>query len=441
MLKLGHVQKLPIIKIGAGYAILGEKGDKSLEGNATLPKRFVTDGMKVGDLLEVFVYRDDDKILATTKRPRLRIGEVGFLKVIEITKFGAFLDNGIEKDLFLPHKEQISELRNGGDYMVSMYVDKTGRLCATMNVYDALSTNSSYKVGDKVNGTVFSLRRGLGAMIAVDGKYLGMILEKAIRGYLHIGEKLELQVTQIRDDGKLLLVQASQTKFKVDTQCERVYDKLVKNGGFLPYNDKSSPAKIYDAFHLSKSDFKKSIGSLFKKRMIIITRSGIELAGRENPKTEYRNKKHEEQARNNSSDKKYSKNGSNKYSKNNDKRYSKNDDKRYSKNDDKRYSKNDDKRYSKNDDKRYSKNDDKRYSKNDDKRYSKNDDKRYSKNDDKRYSKNDDKRYSKNDDKRYSKNDDKRYSKNDNKSYGKKTSFGNKRVANKSAARRPNKSR
>lgn len=328
MIKLGQVQKLPIIKIGAGYAILGEKGDKSKESSAILPKRFVTNDMKVGDKLEVFVYKDDDRILATTKKPRLQIGEVGFLKVIEITNIGAFLDNGIEKDLFLPHKEQISELRNGGEYMVSIYVDKTGRLCATMNVYDALSTDSRLKVGDKVKGTVFSLRRGLGAMVAVDGKYLGMILEKAIRGYLHIGEKLDLQVTQVRDDGKLLLVQSGQTKFKVDTQSERVYAKLVKNGGFMPFNDKTSPAKIYDTFHLSKSEFKKSIGSLFRKRMIVITRSGIELAGRENPKTVYKNKKRAEQMK---SGNKYSKNDKKGYAKNGEKKYGKNDDKKYDK--------------------------------------------------------------------------------------------------------------
>lgn len=293
MIKVGYVQKLVIVKMMDKYALLKEKGENpnnknSEEESAVLAKRFFTDDMKVGGKIEVFVYKDDEKLIATTKRPRLTLGDVGFLKVIEISPIGAFLDNGIEKDLLLPHAEQTSELKNGGDYMVSMYVDRSGRLCATMNVYDSLSTEGKFKVDDRVEGTVISMRRGLGAMIAVEGKYLGMILEKAIRGYLHIGEKISLQVIQVREDGKLILVQAGTTAFKVDTQSERVYQKLGKKGGFLPYNDKSSPAKIYDEFHLSKSEFKKAIGSLYRKRMIVITKAGIELPTKENSKFEYK---------------------------------------------------------------------------------------------------------------------------------------------------------
>ena len=257
---------------------LRENEDDKRENDILLPIKQVPEGTKQGDKIEVFVYRDSsDRIIATTKRPKLTIGEIGFLKVVEISKIGAFLNWGLEKDLFLPYKEQVSEIRVNGEYMVGIYIDKSQRLCATMNLYNILRTDSPYKVNDKVEGTVFSLRRGLGAMIAVDGKYLGMVHEKELLKPLHIGDKVELRVNQVKEDGKLGLSLKDAPRMQIDKDGEKIYNKLVKNKGFLPFNDDSSPEEIIENFNMSKSSFKKAIGNLMKRRLIMINRRGIEL--------------------------------------------------------------------------------------------------------------------------------------------------------------------
>lgn len=278
MIKLGEMQTLIVAREVDFGVYLRENEDDKRENDILLPIKQVPEGTKQGDKIEVFVYKDSsDRIIATTKRPKLTIGEIGFLKVVEISKIGAFLYWGLEKDLFLPYKEQVSEIRVNGEYMVGIYIDKSQRLCATMNLYNILRTDSPYKVNDKVEGTVFSLRRGLGAMIAVDGKYLGMVHEKEILKPLHIGDKVELRVNQVKEDGKLGLSLKDAPRMQIDKDGEKIYNKLVKNKGFLPFNDDSRPEEIIENFNMSKSSFKKAIGNLMKRRLIMISRKGIEL--------------------------------------------------------------------------------------------------------------------------------------------------------------------
>lgn len=278
MIRLGEMQTLIVAREVDFGVYLREKEDDKREDDVLLPIKQVPEGTKPGDKIEVFVYKDSsDRIIATTKRPKLTIGEIGFLKVVEISKIGAFLNWGLEKDLFLPYKEQVSEIRVNGEYMVGIYIDKSQRLCATMNLYNVLRTDSPYKVNDKVTGTVFSLRRGLGAMIAVDGKYLGMIHEKEILKPLHIGDNVELRVNQVKEDGKLGLSLKDSPRMQIDKDGEKVYNKLIKNKGFLPFNDDSRPEEIAENFNMSKSSFKRAIGNLMKRKLIIINRKGIEL--------------------------------------------------------------------------------------------------------------------------------------------------------------------
>lgn len=278
MIKLGEMQTLIVAREVDFGVYLRENEDDKRENDVLLPIKQVPEGTKQGDKIEVFVYRDSsDRIIATTRRPKLTIGEIGFLKVVEISKIGAFLNWGLEKDLFLPYKEQVSEIRVNGEYMVGIYIDKSQRLCATMNLYNILRTDSPYNVNDKVEGTVFSLRRGLGAMIAVDGKYLGMVHEKEILKPLHIGDKVELRVNQVKEDGKLGLSLKDAPRMQIDKDGEKIYNKLVKNKGFLPFNDESRPEEIIENFNMSKSSFKKAIGNLMKRRLIMINRKGIEL--------------------------------------------------------------------------------------------------------------------------------------------------------------------
>ncbi len=284
MIKLGEMQTLIVAREVDFGVYLRENEDDKKEDDVLLPIKQVPEGTKIGDKIEVFVYRDsNDRMIATTKRPKLTIGEIGYLKVAEIAKIGAFLNWGLEKDLFLPYKEQVGEIRVNGEYIVGIYIDKSKRLCATMNLYNVLRTDSPYKVNDKVKGTVFSLRRGLGAMIAVDGKYLGMIHEKELLKPLNIGDEIELRVNQVKEDGKLSLSLKDAPRMQIDKDGERIYNKLVKNNGRLPFNDNSSPEAIRESFNMSKASFKKAIGNLMKRRLITITRTGIELADANNP--------------------------------------------------------------------------------------------------------------------------------------------------------------
>lgn len=283
MIKLGVMQTLMVAREVDFGVYLRENEDDKKEDDVLLPIKQVPEGTKKGDKLEVFVYKDsNDRIIATTKRPKLTIGEIGYLRVAEISKIGAFLNWGLEKDLFLPYKEQIGEIRVHGEYMVGIYIDKSNRLCATMNLYNVLRTDSPYKVNDKVKGTVFSLRRGLGAMIAVDGKYLGMIHEKELFKPLHIGDEVEVRVNQVKEDGKLSLSLKDAPRMQIDKDGEYIYNKLVKNKGKLPFNDDSNPELIMKNFNMSKSSFKKAIGNLMKRKLIVITREGIELANERN---------------------------------------------------------------------------------------------------------------------------------------------------------------
>jgi uncharacterized protein len=281
MIKLGEIQELEVFKKMDFGVYLKSSEDEKGENRILLPKKQVPENTEIGDKISVFVYRDsNDRIISTVNRPKIVIGEIGFLKVVEISKIGAFLNWGLEKDLFLPYKEQIGEIRNNGEYMVGLYVDKSDRLCATMNLFKVLRTDSPYKVNDIVKGTVFSLKRGLGAMVAVEGKYLGLIHEGEILKPLRSGDEVELRISHIKEDGKLDLSLKDAPKLQIDRDGDRIFNALAKNKGQLPLNDNSDPAKINEILGMSKSSFKKGVGRLMKRGMVEITKDGIKLSNK-----------------------------------------------------------------------------------------------------------------------------------------------------------------
>jgi hypothetical protein len=161
--------------------------------------------------------------------------------------------------------------------MVGLYIDKSDRLCATMNLFKVLRTDSPYKVNDIVRGTVFSLKRGLGAMVAVDNKYLGLIHEGEIIKPLHSGQSVEVRVSNIKEDGKLDLSLKDAPRLQIDKDGEKILKVLIRNKGSLPLNDDSSPEEVNKILGMSKSSFKKASGRLMKRRLIIMTKNGIEM--------------------------------------------------------------------------------------------------------------------------------------------------------------------
>lgn len=277
MIELGKMQHLEVAsKIQIGL-ILKQKNDKTGDG-VLLPKNQAPKEIGIGDGIEVFVYKDsEDRPVAAMKRPLLAIGELAVLRVAEVTGIGAFLDWGLEKDLFLPFREQVGKVRKDGKYLVGLYVDNSERLCATMNIYNLLGTSSPYKENDRVKGTVYGISKELGVFVAVDDKYQGLIPNKELYGNFAEGDMIEVRIKKVRPDGKLELSMRQEAYNEIEGDAQKILDRLKDNGGTLPVNDSSAPEKIKTEFGISKAAFKRAVGRLLKEGAIKITDKGIEL--------------------------------------------------------------------------------------------------------------------------------------------------------------------
>lgn len=273
-MEIGKKQKLQIVKFAAPGAYLAEKGET--EERVLLPKRQVPPDAKIGDELEVFLYRDsEDRLISTVQEPKLTLGGLARLEVAEVTRVGAFLNWGLEKDLFLPYKEQTKKVRAGESYLVTLYVDKSGRLAATMNVYPRLRQDSPYQKDDTVRGTVYEISENFGVFVAVDDCYSGLIPARENFGQLAIGQEVECRVTDVREDGKLNLSPRQKAYLQMDDDAEKVLETLEKYNGALPFTDKASPETIKKELNMSKNAFKRAVGRLLKEGKVTITEQEI----------------------------------------------------------------------------------------------------------------------------------------------------------------------
>ena len=274
MLKIGETQTLIIEKQVPFGVYLAEEGG---EERVLLPKLQVPAGAAVGDKVEVFLYRDsEDRMIATCRRPKLQLGQVGWLDVVQVARIGAFLDWGLDKDLLLPFREQPrTRVREGQEVLVAVYLDKSGRLCATMNVYPYLRTDSPYTAGDQVTGTVYETSRNFGAFVAVDSIYSALIPKKELVRDIRIGETVSARVTAVKADGKLDLSIREKGYLQMDTDMARILARLKAEGGTLTLSDKSSPEEIREQMGMSKNEFKRAIGHLYKEGKIVIEKDRI----------------------------------------------------------------------------------------------------------------------------------------------------------------------
>ncbi len=273
MIEIGMMQKLSVIREVAQGVYLNEANGHE---QVLLSKAQIPEGTKVGDELEVFVYRDsEDRKIATVKMPKIKLGELAPLKVVSVNRIGAFLDWGLERDLFLPFKQQVGRIHKGEVHLVGMYKDKSDRLCATMKVYELLEVNAPYQVNDMVNGVIYDIKEAYGAFVAVDNKYHGMIPIKELYGAYKTGENLSLRVKNIRPDGKLELSLRKTTHLQMEDDAQKIMNELEKHQGKLPLHDKSMPEDIKEALHMSKAAFKRAIGRLMKEGAIDIKEDGI----------------------------------------------------------------------------------------------------------------------------------------------------------------------
>lgn len=270
-MELGKKQVLTVVKQVDFGVYLGTDDDKVL-----LPGKQVPKGVEPGDPIEVFLYKDSqDRMIATTNQPKLTLGGLAVLEVLEVGKIGAFLDWGLEKDLLLPFKQQTANVQKGKSYLVSLYVDKSERLCATMKVYDLLSTDAPYQKDEKVSGIIYEKSDGFGVFVAVDDRYSALIPKKEAYGKLEVGKRIEARVTEVKADGKLTLSVREKAFLQMDTDSQLVLERIKAHGGELPFTDKADPEVIKREFDLSKNAFKRAVGRLLKEGRIEIKEKSI----------------------------------------------------------------------------------------------------------------------------------------------------------------------
>ena len=278
MLKLGEKQTLEIMKKVEFGVYLKNPEDEAGEERVLLPAKQVPAGANIGDQIEVFLYKDSkDRLIATAKTPLLMMNEVKTLKVAQVGKMGAFLNWGLEKDLFLPFREQTRKVKEGDDCLVALYVDKSSRLCATMKVYHYLSLSSPYKKDDRVEGVVYEISDNFGAFVAVDDKYSGLISKKEFYGNVKVGDRVSARVVSVKEDGKLDLSIREKALAQILIDAEKVLDVIESFDGALPFNDKANPEVIKRELQMSKNEFKKAVGHLLKAGKIEITEKSIRL--------------------------------------------------------------------------------------------------------------------------------------------------------------------
>lgn len=279
MLKLGEIQTLFAARRSDYGMYLAETAKTSQDTPVVLlPNNQTPRELSPGDPIEVFLYRDsEDRLVATTTHPALTLGGLAVLPVKEVNRIGAFLSWGLAKDLLLPFSEQTYRVKAGDYALVSLYIDKSSRLCATMKVYSHLETDAPYQKEDLVSGIVYEISNTLGAFVAVDNRYSALIPKQELFRPLTPGEQINARISGIREDGKLTLSLRDRSYLQIQPDAVLIEERLKENGGFLPLHDKSPADAIGQELSLSKNAFKRAVGHLLKEGKITLEENGIRL--------------------------------------------------------------------------------------------------------------------------------------------------------------------
>lgn len=276
MIRLGEKQTLRVVKeVEFGIYLAAEEAVTD-EDVVLLPIKQKPPGIHPGDRLLVFVYRDSsDRLIATTREPRLTLGQVARLRVAQVGRIGAFMDWGLEKELLLPYREQTRKVNEGDTCNVALYIDKSSRLCATMKIYHYLATDSPYRPDETVSGEIYELSDNFGAFVAVDDRYSALIPPKEMYGSLKVGDHVAARVTAIKEDGKLDLSLRQKAYLQIKADAVMVMKAIDGYQGRLPFTDKASPELIRQEMQMSKNEFKRAVGHLLKEGQIEITADSI----------------------------------------------------------------------------------------------------------------------------------------------------------------------
>ena len=275
-IELGRFNELEVVK----QVDFGMYLDGGEEGEILLPARYVPEGCKVGDRLNVFLYLDmDERLVATTLTPLVQVGQFAYLEVAWVNQFGAFLNWGLMKDLFVPFGEQKMKMQVGRKYMIHAHLDEESyRMVASAKVERYLSKEMpEYQPGEEVEILIWQ-KTDLGYKAIIEHQHSGLLYENEVFTTLEAGRKMRAFVKQVRDDGKIDLMLQKPGLGKVDDFAKTLLEHIRENGGRISLNDKSPADEIYETFGVSKKTFKKGVGDLYKKRLISLQEDGITLA-------------------------------------------------------------------------------------------------------------------------------------------------------------------
>lgn len=276
-IELGRFNRLEVVK-RVDFGMYLDGGD---EGEILLPARYVPEGCEVGDRLNVFLYLDnEERLVATTLTPLVQVGQFACLEVAWINQYGAFLNWGLMKDLFVPFSEQKMKMEVGRKYVIHAHLDEESyRIVASAKVDCYLSKEMpEYRPGDEVDILVWQ-KTDLGFKAIIENQFAGLLYDSEIFRTLRTGDTLTAFIKQVREDGKIDLTLQKPGMAKVEDFSETLLRYIKENGGKTPLNDKSAAEEIYDTFGVSKKTFKKAVGDLYKKRLIVLGEDGLTLAG------------------------------------------------------------------------------------------------------------------------------------------------------------------
>ncbi|AOR24057.1 S1 RNA-binding domain-containing protein [Clostridium taeniosporum] len=277
MILIGEYNNFKVSKkVDFGYYLENEMEEEVLLPNGSLNNKKI----EIGDKIEAFVYRDSkDRVISTLKTPLLTVGKIGYLEVVGQSAIGAFADFGLERDAFIPIKEQIFKLKTEKKYLFYMYLDKTDRIALTTKIdaYLEFAPEEKFKVSDEIEAVVYESGYNGTLKVAINKKYKGIILGNEHFEYLYPGQEVKARVKRIYEDGVIGITTRKTRLDERDLLSREILQYLRENGGFMPFNDKSSPEDIKNTFNTSKNYFKIALGGLMKQKLIAQDKEGTRL--------------------------------------------------------------------------------------------------------------------------------------------------------------------
>ncbi len=278
MVDIGKFNLMKIVRSADFGYYLGANTGKTSDDILLPTGNTIDKELSIGDEVNAFIYRDSkDRLVATLKQPLATIGELAYLNVVSVTKIGSFANIGLERDIFIPIKEQNYLLEVGKNYLFYIYLDKTNRLAATTFIDDYLDNDSEFEVGSDLNGIVYGFQTNGTVMVAIDKKYRGVILRNECFFKISPGDSISLRLKKYFEDNKMSLSPRKSPKLERLSLEDTILNYLKENDGFMPFNDKSSPEEIKKVFHQSKNYFKNALGGLMKKGLVIQDKTGTKL--------------------------------------------------------------------------------------------------------------------------------------------------------------------